>query len=52
MVNNKFESVWKEAGIAFLKVTAWYFPGETEENHKKPQSRKSVSQPRSEPSTF
>jgi hypothetical protein len=43
-VNNVFKIMWKEAGMAFLKVISWYFPGETEENHKKTQSGQSEAQ--------
>jgi hypothetical protein len=33
-----FESIWKEAVIAYFKLLSWNLPGETKENHERPQS--------------
>jgi hypothetical protein len=42
-MNNKFERLWKEAVLAYLRALSQHLPGRSEENHRKPQSGKSIT---------
>jgi hypothetical protein len=42
-VYDELERIWKEAVMTQFKVLSQHLPGETDKNHKKPQSRQPVS---------
>jgi hypothetical protein len=50
-VNNELERVWGDEVVAYFKVISRYLPVDIKENHEKPQSEYSVSEPRFESGT-
>jgi hypothetical protein len=38
LMNDEIERIWKEAVLAYFKVSSWHVPGGTEENYKNCQS--------------
>jgi hypothetical protein len=35
--DDELESIWKEALITYFTELTWHLPGQTKENHEKPQ---------------
>lgn len=35
IMSNRLKRMWKETIVGYLKVLAWHYPRETEENHKR-----------------